>query len=312
MIQWAFGFLELLSHYYTQSFPLDTLAAFEGIEKEMKKHLTLTDVMKLVCGRRLMHIVQWCCFFLFVFAVCCMGAMIVIWMILGAMINPQSFLAYATGALTVVSFVFAKYSQCKQAFFKGWESVIGSLEKMMIKAMNDTLRTIINGDTLSDLAGAVPGGQLLKAHVDVLAGSSLGKNIMSAGFDVEELVHIASGDKDALTAFAEKNGAPVEILQTMFGCTKGSQQEVIDAIGGLLKRYQDKSPVPAELATAIAELAFKPSPQKTQKCVDMLLQHGAPMLLKTFLEDRVDTQKVRKNGSERRQNGTSEANQRHG
>jgi len=167
----------------------------------------------------------------------------------------------------------------------------GKLDEIMKQSLNNTLQTIIASDAMGVLAGALPdeikdAAQGLKQHVDVLAGSSLGKNIMSAGFDVEDMVKIASGSEDALHVFAEKNGVPLELLQIMIAFTRGSGDDVIVALRSLLERYQDKSPVPFEIATALAELAFKPSPQKTQKCVDVLFQHGVPMILSIYLKNQ--------------------------
>jgi hypothetical protein len=291
-------FFDLVVYYSRQEWPANPLQPFiQALEKEGKKEtkrgfarardayrtLKATPIEGfMIC----LHTLMWFIVGLFIFAFVGLVVHVTIWCILGALINPNSFLAYATGALTGVAFVTGKYAEFKAVFFKSLDEIVNGLDKVMGDALNSTLRTIMNSSVLDKLSDQLPGGikQMAEKHVDMLSGSSLGKNVMSAGFELDDVVKLASGDKEAFNSFALKNGIPVEIIAIAIGVVEKKNEDVLQAIGDLLRKYAKDSPVGPDLAVALAEVALDTSKPKVQKCIDAIYMEAIPVVLKIYME----------------------------
>ena len=95
---------------------------------------------------RLFSNVEWIFIFFFVFCYSSYIGLVTIWLILGAIINPNNFLVYATTSLTFVTFVVTKYNQFKNLSKNGFKIVsdmvfsslqvqLSSIAEVMIKDM---------------------------------------------------------------------------------------------------------------------------------------------------------------------------------
>jgi hypothetical protein len=111
-------------------FPLDTVF--------MKSETEKSGIVKF--GR----ILQWVltlasCAFLICYLFLC-G----IWCILGAILNPNMFLPYASGAITFITFVKSKYAQFKEVSKNGETIVMEFLNKLTAGVMNKVLQILSN------------------------------------------------------------------------------------------------------------------------------------------------------------------------
>lgn len=309
-------YCELLLYYYEQPFPLDTLLYFEKMRQKSKGITSWKQFKKLIFSKRsiwwrlkyvwwllrfAVHIYQWCALIVIMYIVAFFGALMAVWCVLAAMINPDAFLTYSTGLITLISFVMGKYAVLKKLWRKSLDEILKLFQEMIQEKINFAIQKMVEVstayvsdiggkalDAVGDVVGGI-GGEAAQAqfqqHVMMLGGSTLGRNITSSGFDIDTVVRLASGDKAAFAAFAEERGVPVEIIDVMLGIAEGDPDKIVKAIGEILRKYQHLSRLAPELAIALAELALTPSKPKAEKFSKAIFQHCLPMVLKLWAKE---------------------------
>ena len=70
--------------------------------------------------------------------------LICIWLILGAIINPNTFLVYATSAITFVTFVVAKYQEYKTLAEEGFKKVQELVQNVFSNQMKKIVGLMAN------------------------------------------------------------------------------------------------------------------------------------------------------------------------
>lgn len=102
--------IELISYYLWLSFPIDTLQYFKPL-KDLTQNKKLTqNKIKYNILRKVSQFIQWTYIFIFVSAFLWYFAILLVWSILAAVINPTAYLYYATAAATFVVYVGVKYT----------------------------------------------------------------------------------------------------------------------------------------------------------------------------------------------------------
>ncbi len=108
----CFNILDQIFYFCTSKFPEDF--NFLNICKEADNKKS---------ARRLIAILQWIiicfillCYFSYI-------GTVVVWLILGAIINPDNFLVYASASLTFVTFIVSKYTFFKEIFRDGTKAI---------------------------------------------------------------------------------------------------------------------------------------------------------------------------------------------
>lgn len=313
-------YVQLVMFYLIQKYPIDPLQYFA--DERDKAHAVaglgvfwtglrtfdwqVVRVYLAYLMETVLNVLQWLSFFLSFTVIVFLLAMLLVWLLLSAILNPEAFLAYTALAGTFVTFVIAKYSQMKATFSKSHDEVVASFGTMMGDKVNATLKTIVNdalditSDTEIDMGmpvvvnsegsgiGDIAGGQnqqLFQQHVALISGSSLGKVISSSGLDVSLVLRLACGDASALSLFAEEQGLPIELVTIMVSLAECDRATVVKTIGILVQKYSNSSLVSVELAAALADLAYSPSPAKAEKCTKAIYRHGLPALLKFWAKN---------------------------
>lgn len=73
-----------------------------------------------------------------------------IWWVLGAIINPEKFLPYATTSISFISYIVYKYNNIRE-FYKELEKVvIGEVTKQMVKLQKKVTKGIFNTESSAD------------------------------------------------------------------------------------------------------------------------------------------------------------------
>ena len=82
-------------------------------------------------------------------------ALAMVWMILGAVINPTAFLPYAAGASTFVTVITTKYNEFMNLAENGLKKVIEYIKSLTQTELNDMLKKMgLSGDSSSDSSGS--------------------------------------------------------------------------------------------------------------------------------------------------------------
>jgi hypothetical protein len=70
-----------------------------------------------------MRILLWSAIIFSIYIILIYLSIVLVWMILGAVINPSAFLPYATGASVLVTIVTTKYEKFKSLFQEGYKKI---------------------------------------------------------------------------------------------------------------------------------------------------------------------------------------------
>ena len=145
---WAANIIDLVFYYYGMDFPQDK--SFKRAEKKSENRLHRWS-------RRL----QWLVILFNLLMYCGYIGLFLVWLLLGAIINPNSFLPFTSAAITLIAFVRTKYKKFKEISERGTELIKQYLEKMFTEIMNKVLGKVIEGITKSiDFASSKKDGIL--------------------------------------------------------------------------------------------------------------------------------------------------------
>ena len=87
---------------------------------------------------------MWFYIFLIIGMICGYFSLILIWAVLGAILNPTAYLYYATSAFTFVAFVIAKYRELKAAQERGIDYLMEIINKKLREIMNMVIKRMID------------------------------------------------------------------------------------------------------------------------------------------------------------------------
>ncbi len=117
----AINLLDNMFYFWYASFPEDR--TFIESQKSLAKNTF----------KRILANIQWLLVF---FLIICYGSyigLVLIWLLLGAIINPNNFLVYASASLTLLTFVSSKYHAFKALSEDGFRAVRETVKKYMQK-----------------------------------------------------------------------------------------------------------------------------------------------------------------------------------
>ena len=180
-------------------FPIDTLRHFET--KVVKAHKTLIQ--------NIFHTLQWIYIFLIIGILSGYVALVLIWAVLGAILNPTAYLYYATAAFTLVTFVTVKIKEYKKLQSKGIEYLMEVMAGKIKGIMDNVLKKmLLKSDVISkDVQNMLeqtyeiakdPQAAFEKKIIAFINQTPVGKKIAAAGFDLKTIVKMAQGDMDAV------------------------------------------------------------------------------------------------------------------
>ena len=112
MIYLAVAFAELVVYYRYMNFPIDTLRYFDP---------RMIKLNKKNCIQTFLQAAQWIYIFFIMGMLLGYVALVLVWAVLGAILNPTAYLYYATAALTLVTFVIYKFREYRKLQNRGIE-----------------------------------------------------------------------------------------------------------------------------------------------------------------------------------------------
>jgi hypothetical protein len=211
-------------------------------------------------------LVAFMCFYL----ACFVGyiALVLVWCILGAVLNPDVFLPYAAAAATLVTFATSKVRQLTK--------LRSTLLRRVVDAVRDrfdrTLRSLgmdqeaadklLNGDMSRE---EIKQRLLEKGTVDMMQRSPLGTVASALGVDASMAAKLAIGDESAVFDMAEKMGMDRHVMMALVAVVRRNPADLEAAVGKIAEN--PGVPIDPEFAKILTKLAYKGGGERPEKLV---------------------------------------------
>lgn len=179
--------------------------------------------------------------------------LVLVWALLGAILNPNHFLPYAAAASTLVTFVSAKIKQLKTLQSRSKEDLKEHIKKQAMGHMGNLMANMVKDTPLSGAAGAMQGGNVQDVMRRKLAAALYDAvmQVMPSALqglekaDLEVLLQVFDGsDPEALQKFCRKADINEGLVKLAFAVCEQPLDEgkVIQAIEGFLLEHAPKLP----------------------------------------------------------------------
>ncbi len=164
-------------------------------------------------------------------------ALVLIWAVLGAILNPTAYLYYATAAFTLVTFVTVKIKEYRKLQGKGIEYLMKVMGDKIKSIMDSVLKKmLLKSDIISkDMQDMIQ--QTYEFTKDPFAvtisfinQTPIGKKIAAAGFDLKVIVRMAQGDTEALVEFALNRGIPRAVAEGLVALLRRDFSKVVESV----------------------------------------------------------------------------------
>ena len=146
------AFIELIVYYASMPFPLDTLKYFSDMKKEERSIQSGKGELKRAKNIIVMisQIIQWIYIFFFISLLLGYIGLVLVWSILGAILNPTAYLYYAAAAGTFITYVGVKYKQLQDMQRKGFSNIMKIIEAKAKAMIDQVLKKVISATGVSD------------------------------------------------------------------------------------------------------------------------------------------------------------------
>ena len=261
--------IELVVYYRYMSFPIDTLRHFDP-------HLTKKSQN---CFQKTMQAIQWIYIFFILGQLAGYVSLVLIWAVLGAILNPTASLYYATAAFTLVTFITVKIKEYRKLQSKGIEYLMKVLADKIKNVMDSVLKKmLLKSDIVSkdvqdlleetyDIAKD-PKAALERKTIAFINQTPIGKKIAAAGFDLKVIVRMAQGDTKALIEFALNRGIPRPVAEGLVALLRRDFDKVIESVKELAQHPALK--IPPSLVDTIVNILFNPTDVNVKNTVNSL------------------------------------------
>ena len=120
--------------------------------------------------------------------------MTLVWFLLGAVLNPNKYLAYASAAATFIFFVKTKYEQINNLYETLQEKVAEIVEGEVNGMIDRTFQLVKDQDKTGTIAGLAGGGTLKDAGKALLS-KTIARMLEKAGVPItaDQLLALSSG-----------------------------------------------------------------------------------------------------------------------
>eukprot|EP01022_Parablepharisma_sp_SALTPOND_P003655 TRINITY_DN114_c0_g1_i2.p1 TRINITY_DN114_c0_g1~~TRINITY_DN114_c0_g1_i2.p1 ORF type:complete len:1555 (+),score=215.65 TRINITY_DN114_c0_g1_i2:2808-7472(+) len=213
------GVIELVVYYRYMTFPSQPLR----------------DHMKMQHGiaSRIVRIIEWGYICIVLSLLVMYISLVAVWSILGAILNPNVYLAYGAAAATLVGFVLGKISEFRKLNFMGIQALQEMLFNKLQGILDDIMKKILAqagfaAETISEVTSG-EGGVLERAE-RLVRNSAVGKTMVSMGIDPKDAMGMLSGDEEALIEIGVKQGVPKDVMKLLLAMIKGQKQNMIQCL----------------------------------------------------------------------------------
>jgi len=286
------SFVECLIYYWFMSFPRQSL------NDSIKIRLNL--FIKII------RFIVWGCILTFFSLAMLYAAMILVWAILGAILNPNLYLYYGTSAITLVTFVANKVNEFRQLYLNGIEELQNVLFSKLQGKLDDIMKKILAQAGFSAGAGAgasesssssQDSGSLMDKISKVAQNSSIGKTMSSLGIDPGDAIGALSNDEDSLIKIGTKQGIPENVMRLILAIIHGKKNKIITEILGFASNPTLN--LDPEIAKLMIDLVTNNSDMNTNVIITKLSQILFDLALAQYKAYQGDKPKEEKPNNEK-------------
>ncbi|KAL4503518.1 hypothetical protein ABPG73_017261, partial [Tetrahymena malaccensis] len=174
----------------------DMIIYYAKIDFPQEKYFT--KYKKFNCFIKLPTQMMWCIVFISFYTFAVYFSMVAIWLMLGAIINPNAFLPYATSAATFVTLVTKKYKDFREISQNGFKIIYDYLQQMTISQFQDLFKKIDIQDRIADM---VPTDTIKEITVEA---SKLGIIDASTSEDIQNNLEIMIKDPASVSKLGQE------------------------------------------------------------------------------------------------------------
>ena len=275
------AFFELFFYYLTMAFPLRTLQYFVFMKSrnQEEKEVKTKGLRTLEIIAKISHYILWIYMFIFVLLVFGYIGLVLVWSILGAILNPTAYLYYAAAAGTFITYVGVKYRQLLDLQRKGFTAIVRIIEAKTKGLIDQLLKKVISKTGVSeDMAEAIEATveaaaegdfkKLEQSAVQFVNLTPLGKKLSSMGLNPELALRIVKGDTSAIVEFAENKGIPAPVAKGLLHLMHRDMEGLIRDMKDLL--CKDPLNLPPELVEFVVGLVLRPSEVSRREAINIL------------------------------------------
>ena len=219
-----FGLIDLVIYYSYLQFPTATLKSLRNLHSGSLSKFFQTA--------------SWVYIWLVLSFVSMYATLVGVWSILGAILNPNAYLAYGAAVVTFVTFIFKKIQEFHETLFKGTEALQELLFSRLQGIYNDIMKKVLTNVGFSadpNMANGNIKDSLVEHAENALKATILGKAILAVGLEPKVIVAGLSGDDEALITIGEKQGVPKNIMKLVLAMVSGKKAELVKCIQDLAK-----------------------------------------------------------------------------
>ena len=193
--------------------------------------------------------------------------LVLVWAILGAVLNPDKFLPYAAASATFITVTIAKYKQ----LWKMRKTIKRAVIEKVKAKFAATLKQIgVDNETIDRLSkGDLSKESMMKAleasSTELMQRSPLGTLANSIGVDPIAAARLASGDISAIVEMAESMGIDKAVMMLFVAVVRRDQEALTQAVEELAKT--PGVPIKPEFAVILCNLASSAGQVDAKKLV---------------------------------------------
>ena len=261
-----FGLIDLLIYYFTLTFPTASLRSI--------KRSQAGSIVKVF------QIIEWFYIWIVISLAFMYLAIVGVWSILGAILNPDIYLAYGASVVTFITFAANKITEFKKMNFMGIEALQEMLFSKLQSFFNDIMKKVL---TQAGFAVDIKPGQNIVTSVldraeNAVRASPIGKSIVALGIDPKTVVEGLQGNEDALIAIGEKQGIPKNVMRLALAMVKGPKVKIIKCI-------QDLALSPEiQIDPAMIQLAIDIITNSSEKNIPVLISQASKIFFELLYQ----------------------------
>eukprot|EP01022_Parablepharisma_sp_SALTPOND_P003665 TRINITY_DN114_c0_g3_i1.p1 TRINITY_DN114_c0_g3~~TRINITY_DN114_c0_g3_i1.p1 ORF type:complete len:2013 (+),score=220.50 TRINITY_DN114_c0_g3_i1:571-6609(+) len=213
------GTIELVVYYRYMTFPTQSL-------KEYMK-------MQQTTSAKIVRIIEWGYICIVISVTIMYLSLAIVWSILGAILNPNVYLAYGAAAATLVGFILGKITEFSKLNSMGIQALQDMLFSKLQGFLDDIMKKILiqagfATETVSNMLSSE--GGIIERAERLARNSPIGKAMASVGIDPKDAIGMLSGDEEALIEIGVKQGVPKDVMKLLLGIIKGQKKVIVDGL----------------------------------------------------------------------------------
>ena len=204
--------IDLLIYYAYISFPVETMRNYYS-------HRRRAFWLDLALQK-----LAWVYIFVVMFLAMMYFGLVIVWSILGAVLNPNAYLVYATAAGTFVTYVSTKVVELTTAYRKGRAIIIKELDKKLMPFLNEIMKKMLlkagYDSSISKPSKEARALAIENGKVNFIETTPLGRKIAKSQLAIRNVIGMVEGKRGEAEDYAKKQSIPLPIVSALIAMAK--------------------------------------------------------------------------------------------